>query len=233
MMDFFIPSVLLVTISWVSFWLQADNAAPRITIGTSTMLSFITLASSQSRTLPKVSYIKASEIWFLGCTLFIFGSLAEFAFVNIIWRRKSNIQLKKVNSKYVLKSTITPRLARKQLQRRALGIRKSSSCSNIDEFRHSNNKISTNYLTIHSYPSTSEMTLPTIITENETLDKNMFPESIVIPISQQTDSSLSNFGLTTMTPQEIAQWIDKRSRICFPIGFVIFNIFYWTFVYCF
>lgn len=33
MMDYFIPSILLVTISWVSFWLQADASAPRITIG--------------------------------------------------------------------------------------------------------------------------------------------------------------------------------------------------------
>lgn len=52
------------------------------------MLSFITLASSQAKTLPKVSYIKASEIWFLGCIGFIFSALIEFAFVNTIWRRK-------------------------------------------------------------------------------------------------------------------------------------------------
>lgn len=52
------------------------------------MLSFITLASSQAKTLPKVSYIKASEIWFLACTGFIFSALVEFAFVNTIWRRK-------------------------------------------------------------------------------------------------------------------------------------------------
>lgn len=76
-------------------------------IGTSTMLTFITLASSQGKTLPKVSYIKASEIWFLGCTGFIFASLVEFAFVNIIWRRRKNVELKKVNSKYIMKSTLT------------------------------------------------------------------------------------------------------------------------------
>lgn len=36
----------------------------------------------------QVSYIKATEVWFIVCTAFIFGSLLEFAFVNTIWRRK-------------------------------------------------------------------------------------------------------------------------------------------------
>lgn len=36
---------------------------------------------------------------------------------------------------------------------------------------------------------------------------------------------------TTMTPQEIAIWIDKRSRIVFPCAFLVFNLFYWSFVY--
>lgn len=47
LMDYFLPSMLIVAISWVSFWLQADQAPPRITLGTSTMLTFITLASAQ------------------------------------------------------------------------------------------------------------------------------------------------------------------------------------------
>lgn len=33
LMDYFIPSIMLVCTSWVTFWLQADNAAPRVTLG--------------------------------------------------------------------------------------------------------------------------------------------------------------------------------------------------------
>lgn len=44
-----------------------------------------------------------------------------------------------------------------------------------------------------------------------------------------TLAQLHNF--TTMTPQEIAQWIDRRSRIVFPVAFIIFNIFYWSFIW--
>ncbi|ENN76507.1 hypothetical protein D910_12604, partial [Dendroctonus ponderosae] len=73
--------------SWVSFWIQADAAPPRTVLGTSTMLSFITLNGNLMKNLPKVPYVKASEIWFFGGAAFIFCSLAEFAFVNVIWRR--------------------------------------------------------------------------------------------------------------------------------------------------
>lgn len=38
-------------------------------------------------------------------------------------------------------------------------------------------------------------------------------------------------GFTTMTPQEIAQWIDRRSRVVFPLSFVVFNVLYWGFVW--
>lgn len=144
LMDYFLPSMMIVAISWVSFWLQADQSAPRIMLGTSTMLTFITLASSQGKTLPKVSYIKVSEIWFLGCTGFIFGSLVEFAFVNTIWRRKKNVELKKINSKYILKSTITPRLARKDM-----GLHKSRSCSSLDNNSSNQPSYSNHYLTVH------------------------------------------------------------------------------------
>jgi hypothetical protein len=70
--------------------------SPRALLGASSMLAFITLSSLQTKKLPKVSYIKASEIWFFGCALFIFGSLVEFAFVNLIWRRTKHVALKKV-----------------------------------------------------------------------------------------------------------------------------------------
>lgn len=96
LVDYFMPSMMIVAISWVSFWLQADQTAPRVMLGTTTMLTFITLSSAQDKTLPKVSYINASEIWSMGCTGFIFASLLEFAFSNTIWRRKKTVHLKKV-----------------------------------------------------------------------------------------------------------------------------------------
>lgn len=102
LLEYYFPSVLLVAISWVSFWLQADQTAPRAMLGTTAMLTFITLSASQISTLPKVSYIKLSEIWFMICALFIFGSLIEFAFVNLLWRRKRIMKMENVSYMIIL-----------------------------------------------------------------------------------------------------------------------------------
>ncbi|KOB73899.1 Neurotransmitter gated ion channel [Operophtera brumata] len=207
LMDYFIPSMMIVAMSWVTFWLQADASAPRITLGTSTMLSFITLASSQAKTLPKVSYIKASEIWFLACTGFIFSALVEFA---------KAVSLKKVNSKYILKSTLTPRLARKELQKEleesSPQLTKSRSCSSLQQETSTDpaGPGYNNYLTVHSFPSA--MNLPTITTQSyDDISKRHGRDS------EASDEPPPHHAWTTMTPQEIATWIDKRSRVLFPL----------------
>lgn len=33
MMDYYVPSILIVVVSWVSFWLHQDASAPRIVLG--------------------------------------------------------------------------------------------------------------------------------------------------------------------------------------------------------
>ncbi|KAI4456334.1 neurotransmitter gated ion channel [Holotrichia oblita] len=233
--DYFIPSIMLVSTSWVTFWLQADNTAPRVTLGTSTMLSFITLASGQTKTLPKVSYIKVSEVWFLGCSLFIFASMVEFAFVNIIWRRRKKVELKKVNSKYILKSTLTPRLARRELQQSnsTSSLYKTRSCSSLNSRKtkdEANANTYNNYLTVHSFA-----TIPKITTQS---DENLMPAkefvatAIDIPENDPMDDEphLMPQKWTTMTPQEVANWIDKKSRVAFPIAFLIFNVLFWIIV---
>lgn len=213
-MDYFLPSIMIVAISWVSFWLQADQTPARTTLGCTTMLSFITLASAQENNLPKVSYIKVSEVWFLGCTCFIFGSLVEFAFVNTIWRRNRSVEVKKVKSKYILKSTLTPRMKRHKM------------IDNTEQTRPNCDR----FLSVDS---------PVIITVgDDTSNRFTSSESITTSSSyggstkELDKKSHENSSWSTMTPHEVSLWIDRKARFVFPIAFIIFNAFFWTFVYC-
>ncbi|XP_008196742.2 cys-loop ligand-gated ion channel subunit isoform X1 [Tribolium castaneum] len=230
-MDYFLPSILLVCTSWVTFWLQADASAPRVTLGTSTMLAFITLNGGINKNLPKVSYIKASEIWFLACACFIFCSMAEFAFVNVIWRRKKKVELKERSGKHILKGALTPSLARKQLRKAESvnSLYKTQSCTSLNGSENGSKESHNNYLTVHSFPAS--MKVPTITTQSN--DDLIGGEDSVttIPVPDTTRNKPQTQAWHTMTPHEVANWIDRKSRIVFPLGFLIFNIMYWTFVY--
>jgi len=57
-------------------------------------------------------------------------------------------------------------------------------------------------------------------------------ENFSIPVPTLNDNKTGGSGsFFTLTPQEIAQWIDKRSRIAFPAAFIVFNCFYWLYVF--
>lgn len=72
---------------------------------------------------------------------------------------------------------------------------------------------------------------------NNALAVNMEPSSSANSTLQmhsvdiETPEKTEESGWTTMTPQEIAMYIDRRARVFFPCAFLVFNIFYWTFVY--
>jgi len=69
-MDYFMPSILLVAMSWVSFWLDPNAIPGRTTLGTSTMLTFITLTRNTGSALPKVCADKNSKQYIL-CIYFV------------------------------------------------------------------------------------------------------------------------------------------------------------------
>ncbi|XP_002741883.1 glycine receptor subunit alpha-2-like, partial [Saccoglossus kowalevskii] len=82
----YIPSMLIVILSWVSFWISAESSPARVALGITTVLTMTTQSSGANETLPKVSYIKAIDIWMSVCLLFVFAALVEFAAANYMYR---------------------------------------------------------------------------------------------------------------------------------------------------
>ena len=57
----YLPTVLIVTISWVSFFLEASAVPARVSLGITTFLTMITLNSGAKIGLPPVSYVKVRQ----------------------------------------------------------------------------------------------------------------------------------------------------------------------------
>ncbi|KAK3596519.1 hypothetical protein CHS0354_021023 [Potamilus streckersoni] len=79
---------MIVVLSWVSFWVDIDAVPARISLGVLTVLTMTTQSSGTRLSLPMVSYVKAIDVWMATCMLFVFASLLEFAYVNVLSRRK-------------------------------------------------------------------------------------------------------------------------------------------------
>ncbi|KAK2177923.1 hypothetical protein NP493_571g02011 [Ridgeia piscesae] len=82
----YVPTILIVILSWVSFWIDETAVPARITLGILTVLTMTSQSTIINQRLPRVSYIKAIDVWMSTCLMFVFGSLVEFSIVNVIAR---------------------------------------------------------------------------------------------------------------------------------------------------
>ncbi|KAL9963420.1 hypothetical protein ACROYT_G026930 [Oculina patagonica] len=77
----FIPTALIVVLSWVGFWINEHSVPARVSLGITTVLAITTLFFGVQASLPKVGYIKAIDFFLLGSFFFVFGALVEFAII--------------------------------------------------------------------------------------------------------------------------------------------------------
>lgn len=98
----YIPSALIVVMSWISFFIKPEAIPARVTLGVTSLLTLgkniqikiteflsylqshrkATQNTQSQKSLPPVSYVKAVDIWMSSCSVFVFLSLMEFAVVN-------------------------------------------------------------------------------------------------------------------------------------------------------
>nr|XP_026241854.1 gamma-aminobutyric acid receptor subunit alpha-4 isoform X5 [Urocitellus parryii] len=95
MIQTYIPCIMTVILSQVSFWINKESVPARTVFGITTVLTMTTLSISARHSLPKVSYATAMD-WFIAvCFAFVFSALIEFAAVNYF----TNIQMQKAKKK--------------------------------------------------------------------------------------------------------------------------------------
>ncbi|KAL4230217.1 Glycine receptor subunit alpha-3 [Mactra antiquata] len=99
----YVPSILIVILSWVSFWLDIDAVPARISLGLLTVLTMTTQSAGARASLPKVSYIKGLDIWMAVCLIFVSSALIEFAYVNV-FSRVENRRRRESMRQYVTQS---------------------------------------------------------------------------------------------------------------------------------
>jgi len=93
----FIPGIILVTSSFVTFWIEWNAVPARVMLGVTTMLNFFTTSNGFRSNLPVVSNLTAMNLWDAVCMGFIYTSFLEFVVVNYLarWVQDPEIQKRK------------------------------------------------------------------------------------------------------------------------------------------
>ncbi|GIY70190.1 gamma-aminobutyric acid receptor subunit alpha-6 [Caerostris darwini] len=82
-LQIYAPCAMIVGASWVSFWINRSDAAGRVAVGATTVLTMVTMGFG-GRGREKVGSATAIDWFVIMCFTFVFAALVEYAFVNFI-----------------------------------------------------------------------------------------------------------------------------------------------------
>ncbi|KAL2098216.1 hypothetical protein ACEWY4_007423 [Coilia grayii] len=224
LMGVYAPTLLIVVLSWLSFWINPDASAARVPLGILSVLSLSSECTSLASELPKVSYVKAIDVWMIACLLYGFGSLVEYAVVQVMLNSPKRIEAEKA------------RMAKKEKEKEKEAKKTPSKTPNTIN--------GTGGTPIHVV----ETRCKKVCTSKSDLRSNDF--SIVGSLPR--DFELSNFDCYGK-PIEVnnglgksknknnkkpppakpvipsaAKRVDLYARALFPFTFLFFNVIYWS-----
>ena len=93
----YIPTILLVFISYLTFWFEIEDFSNRIMVSLTSLLVLAALFSQISSGLPHTSYLKLIDMWFLGCIVIDFLMILFLVIVNRRVRMVSPMKYKVSN----------------------------------------------------------------------------------------------------------------------------------------
>ncbi|XP_075964668.1 gamma-aminobutyric acid receptor subunit beta-1 isoform X2 [Anarhichas minor] len=221
----YMPSTLITILSWVSFWINYDASAARVALGITTVLTMTTINTHLRETLPKIPYVKAIDIFLMGCFVFVFLALLEYAFVNYIFFGRGPHLQKKVAEK-AAKSNNEHKNRMESNKVDAHGnillTNLTSDMSGADMMGVLNDPRATMF----SYDSAS------IQYRKPMTSRDLYGRPPMDrPVSNKKSRLRRRASQLKVKIPDLTDVnaIDKWSRVIFPIAFTFFNLVYWLY----
>ncbi|CAF3817792.1 unnamed protein product [Rotaria sordida] len=204
----YIPSMLIVILSFVSFWIDHKSVPARISVGLLTVLTVTTQSSGIRSQLPRVSYIKAIDVWMSACLVFVFAGLLEYALVNVIARKGELRQQVRFS-----KEVIGNRLAQVHFYKKE---DIQGSGETMETLVHKSSGGDRNM----SGNASSHVQYSSMSNANASSTQ-------LNPISQSVLPQPARIANAAKPVRDSAQFVDLVSAVLFPVAFIVFNIIYW------
>ncbi|XP_034007242.1 gamma-aminobutyric acid receptor subunit beta-3-like isoform X1 [Trematomus bernacchii] len=255
----YMPSILITILSWVSFWINYDASAARVALGITTVLTMTTINTHLRETLPKIPYVKAIDMYLMGCFVMVFLALLEYAFVNYIFfgrgpqmQKKLAEKAEKANNEKAAKYD-----AAREAGSRTASLKRSNQIKGLRHSRsaeaHGHGNILLTTLEIHNEVVGGEITTSLAdIRNSQSMVQLDSQASSHIQYRKQSGGigprSASRHSLDRAAQIKRSRLrrrssqlkikipdltdvnaIDRWSRIIFPSVFSLFNLIYWLY----
>ncbi|OWF52390.1 Gamma-aminobutyric acid receptor subunit rho-1 [Mizuhopecten yessoensis] len=80
----FLPSIFIVLVGWLSFWIERSEVSSRVKLGTLCLLAMITEQVGTKLLLPVEFNISSVEVWFVMSLTFVVVAMFEYTFVHAV-----------------------------------------------------------------------------------------------------------------------------------------------------
>ncbi|KAM9821123.1 gamma-aminobutyric acid receptor subunit beta-3-like isoform 3-T3 [Neosynchiropus ocellatus] len=254
----YMPSILITILSWVSFWINYDASAARVALGITTVLTMTTINTHLRETLPKIPYVKAIDMYLMGCFVMVFLALLEYAFVNYIFFGRGPQMQKKLAEKAEKANNERAKYdAAREAGSRTASLKRSNQIRGLRHSRsaepHSHGNILLTTLEIHNEVAGGEITTSVAdIRNSQSMVQLDNAASTHIQYRKQSGGigprSASRHSLDRSAQMKRSRLrrrssqlkikipdltdvnaIDRWSRIIFPSVFSLFNLVYWLY----
>ncbi|XP_075065978.1 gamma-aminobutyric acid receptor subunit beta-2 isoform X2 [Mixophyes fleayi] len=222
----YMPTILITILSWVSFWINYDASAARVALGITTVLTMTTINTHLRETLPKIPYVKAIDMYLMGCFVFVFMALLEYALVNYIFFGRGPQRQKKA----------AERAASANNEQLRMEINKMDPHENIllSTLEIKNEMAASEAVMGLGDPRSTMLAYDTssIQYRKAGLPRHSFGRNALERHVVQKKSRLrrraSQLKITIPDLTDVNA-IDRWSRMIFPVVFSFFNIIYWLY----
>ncbi|XP_066245543.1 gamma-aminobutyric acid receptor subunit beta-like isoform X1 [Euwallacea similis] len=240
----YLPSILIVMLSWVSFWINHEATSARVALGITTVLTMTTISTGVRSSLPRISYVKAIDIYLVMCFVFVFAALLEYAAVNYTYwgaRAKKKSKKSKESDEKTADSFSGSKLP--SCDQNQKQIMKGEDIIELEDIRMSplpsirNRKLSVKINS--SQDSESSSNFPPsfrysrssgyMYTCRQTPGLRFRGNPVHKPKMLHAIRKGALVLKASMPKIKDVNLIDKYSRIIFPVSFMIFNTIYWLF----
>ncbi|XP_029625746.1 gamma-aminobutyric acid receptor subunit rho-3 isoform X2 [Salmo trutta] len=200
MLQTYFPTMLMVMLSWVSFWIDRRAVPARVSLGITTVLTMSTIITGVSASMPQVSYVKAVDIYLWASFLFVFLSVIEYATVNYFTTVEEMKKLK--GGKIPANFNATQTMA-------------------FDGCYHDNDIDLMPFPELPSTPNTERSRTATLRNSRNSAAEPPPTEGTRLRRKKSIKHNLS-FIMSN------SYMIDSYSRVIFPMTYLLFNIIYWS-----